>query len=455
MPMMKRLALLFVLTLGGALTSAQSPDPSTLPLLQPTGIQHLGAFRVPDNIPGGDISYGGNIIAFNPATNSLFISSRDREIAEMTIPTPVRSSDVKALPYAKYIQAFADPSEGHWGPLDALGQSRLYGIHVAVDRMTVTAGIYYDANNTQQVTHFSRSTTLAKPSFSGWSQVWEDRKAGYVAGGMAHVPVEWQAKLGGPAITGQSSIPITTRTSQGPSAFAFDPAQIGQAKVRATPLLYYPPDHPTLGPWSGSNPTFGATTEIRGMVIVAGTRTALYFGRNGIGPYCYGNGTADKALAGKKGSDGEVWCYDPTNSGKSQHAYPYNYQIWAYDLNDFAAVKAGKKKPWEIVPYGVWPLSIPIAHEYFPVGGLTYDPQRQIIYFSQPGADTVGNLASVPVIHAFKVDVPPQAPLPTPKPAPVPTPEAVPVTVTTPTPTPVPTATPVPAPHPARVEMPH
>ena len=54
-------------------------------------------------------------------------------------------------------------------------------------------------------------------------------------------------------------------------------------------------------------------------------------------------------------------CYDPTTSDKGSHAYPYRYQVWAYDLNDFAAVKAGTKQPWEVVPYGVWPLSLPDA----------------------------------------------------------------------------------------------
>lgn len=394
-----------------ALPGAQTVDPSTLPLLRANGLQHIGAFRVPDAIEDGDYSYGGRILAFNPATNTLFLSSNQGTVAEISIPTPVQSADVMALPFAKFVQPFVDPTDGNKGVLDALGGSSLYGLLVQGNRLTGTYGIYYDALNTQRVTHFSRSVQLSKPSFSGWSQVWEDRKAGFVAGMMTAVPTEWQARLGGPALTGQCCIPIAGRTSQGPAAFSFDPARIGDPLVAANPLLYYPLDHATLGPWSGSNPTFGATTEIRGMVVIAGTRTALYFGRNGTGPYCYGNGTADKSLVGTIGSDGEQWCYDPVDGGKSQHAYPYQYQMWAYDLNDLAAVKAGSKQPWDVVPYDVWPLTLPTEQSYFAIGGVAYDSQRQLIYLSQPGADQVGNLASAPVIHAIKVNSPGTTPI--------------------------------------------
>ena len=55
-------------------------------------------------------------------------------------------------------------------------------------------------------------------------------------------------------------------------------------------------DHPTLGPWDGSNPTYGGTTQVGGLALIAGTRTALFIGRNGTGPFCYGNGTNDEAL---------------------------------------------------------------------------------------------------------------------------------------------------------------
>ena len=162
-------------------------------------------------------------------------------------------------------------------------------------------------------------------------------------------------------------------------------------------------NHPTLGPWQGSNSNFGASTTITGVTVVAGTRTVLFVGSNGLGPYCYGDGTADKAAADASGG---TLCYDPANSSKGQHTYPYRYQIWAYDLNDFAAVKAGSKQPWEVVPYGVWPLTFPTPERTTLTGGVGYDPQTQTLYVSQLHADQIG-YGLFPVIHAFRLNAAP------------------------------------------------
>ena len=124
------------------------------------------------------------------------------------------------------------------------------------------------------------------------------------------------------------------------------------------------------------------------MAVIAGTRTVLYFGRNGLGAYCYGTGTADPSRwSAPSRPMAAPYCYDPTNSYKAPHAYPYRYQVWAYDLNDFAAVKAGTKQPWDVVPYGVWPLDLPTPESSVRLGGVGYDAQRQLLYVSQLRAD--------------------------------------------------------------------
>ena len=336
----------------------------------------------------------------------LFVGSRAGRLAEVTIPVPVRSSNPNALPFATYLQPFADPTEGRLSQVASEGVA-IDGLMVYGNRLYGTASIYYDANNTQRVSHYSRSLRLNEPSFQGWSQVWEAGKAGFVSGLLAVVPEEWRARLGGPAVTGQCCIPIVMRTSWGPAAFSFDPARIGQAAVAAAPLLYYTAEHPTLGPWDASNPTYGATMTMGGLTIIPGTRTALYFGANGIGPNCYGNGTGQQSLHGTIGADGSTWCYDPTSSDKGSHAYPYHYQIWAYDLNDFAAVKAGQKQPWEVVPYGVWPFELPTPEARVRLGGVSYDPAKRTLYISQLYADQDG-YASRPIIHTLQVNVLPR-----------------------------------------------
>jgi hypothetical protein len=206
-------------------------------------------------------------------------------------------------------------------------------------------------------------------------------------------------------VSGQCCVPIISRTSLGPAAFAFDPASIGKPVVTASPLVYYTQAHPTLGSWDATepNPRFNQATEMGGVVLVVGTRTALYFGRTGLGASCYGKGTADKSLVGTTDpSDGGYWCYDPTSSSKGSHSYPYRYQIWAYDLNDFAAVKAGTKKPWDVVPYALWPLEFPTPAPQTLIGGVSYDQVRQTIYVAQRHADR-DQYEARPVIHTFQV----------------------------------------------------
>ena len=76
--------------------------------------------------------------------------------------------------------------------------------------------------------------------------------------------------------------------------------------------------------------------------------------------------------------------------------------MWAYDLNDLAAVSAGRKKPWAVVPYLVWPFTLPSGEHPTPIGGIGYDALRQLLYISQLQADPDG-YASRPIIHVFHI----------------------------------------------------
>jgi hypothetical protein len=410
-PVLATLTIIFALGLqwSDAHLSAQSPDPLTLPRLAFADITYLGGFRLPRAVQGIDsFSYGGQHLAYNPVRNSLFGSSLSNNVAEVTIPAPVNTSDVNQMPFASYLQGFSDPTEGHFREVEQGGPNPavLAGLLVRGDKLYATGSIYYDGENSQVVSHFSRSTNLSEPSFRGWSQVWETGKAGFVGGYMANVPSEWQSLLGGPALTGQCCIPIITRTSFGPAAFGFEPAGIDTGvSAAASPLLYYTKEHATLGLWEGANTSFGATTMMGGVAVIAGTRTALFVGRNALGTYCYGHGVSDPALSGTTAADGQPNCYDPANGDKGPHAYPYRYQIWAYDLADFAAVKAGTKQPWEVVPYGLWPFDLPTPERTVRIGGVAYDAQRQLLYIAQYRADPDG-YSQRPIIHTLKINAP-------------------------------------------------
>ena len=120
--------------------SAQSPDPLTLPRLEFSAFTYLGGFRLPNTPQGGDFSYGGSHMAYNPARNSLFVNSLHSKVAEVTIP-PVNTSDRNLMSFASYLQPFSDPSEGH---LSDIGNGTLLsGLLVHGGRLYATGSIYY------------------------------------------------------------------------------------------------------------------------------------------------------------------------------------------------------------------------------------------------------------------------------------------------------------------------
>jgi hypothetical protein len=396
--------LVAIAIIGGASIETIAQDPSSQPLVQFTDLSYVGAFRLPRAATNGDdFSLGGKPFAFNPANSSLFVGSKAGRIAEVAIPQVVNTTNVSGMVFGSYLQGFADPVEGNIWQVAPEG-AFIEGILVQDGAIYGAAAIYYDANNNQRVSHYMRSTSLTTPSFSGMKTLWQTDRTGFVSGFMSAVPAEWQDRLGGRAITGQCCTPIAWKTSWGPSAFAFDPADIGSTNpVQATPLLYYSNEHPTLGQWSATGSAYGATTRVNGVAIISGTRTVLFFGSTGHGPACYGNGTNIQSLHGSPSPDGTIWCYDPASTDKGSHAYPYRYQIWAYDLNELVAVREGRKQPWDVLPYGVWPFDLPVAEPHARIGGIAYDAGRQLLYISQMFADT-DTFAGRALVHALKIN---------------------------------------------------
>jgi hypothetical protein len=72
--------------------------------------------------------------------------------------------------------------------------------------------------------------------------------------------------------------------------------------------------------------------------------------------------------------------------------------VWAYDANELLAVKAGTKKPWDVVPYTGW------AFKVFGDGnggkgvGVAWDPATRLAYMVVDRANY-----PAPLVHVFKV----------------------------------------------------
>jgi hypothetical protein len=417
------------------------------------------AFRPPN---GSNGTYGSIFIVGNLNQN---------KVAEIQIPALSKSSNIGDLNTATLLQTFSDITQGNLtainntartaatggvgcGGVDLPARSTvgapcgesiyIGGLMTYGTKLIGTAFDYYDGGSPtfQYYSQFVANQTLSSPNFSGFYRgsgtMIDGQDIGrFLAGSMAKIPTEWQTPLGGKALTGLSTIPIISKTSYGPSAFVFNPDDLTNINTAftATPVLYYDQQHQTLGNYDHQNSTYNATALMhKNMVFPNGTSSVLYFGTIGTGTYCYGNGSSNIAYINTPGCDpGGTWstdkvscigpgdlngllglyqtyCYDPdAGGGKGPHAWPYNYQVWAYDANDLAMVKAGAKNPWEVQPYGVWDLTsmLPFARTggmgWFDVGGADYDPVTKRIYVVQGYGD-----GGYPVIYAFKQTIVPR-----------------------------------------------
>jgi len=365
--------------------------PGNLPLINQNNLSYLGAFTVPKGAFGSStFAYGGTAIAFNPVNNSLFMVGHDwdQAIAEIKIPTTLSTSgNWNNLPTAAVLQPFQDV-QSRIPNFSLEGNSKIGGLQVINGQLYGTFYEFYDGDTDAVASHFRFNSTNLSSPLSGLFQV-GNMGGGYVGGYMAPVPAEWQPSFGAPYMTGQAALAIIGRTSSGPAAFGFDPQSLGSTPAPAIPYVYYPLDH-QLGNMVGSpNWLFNGTTEIRGMTFIPGTRTVLFYGSNGTNSIGYGmpedfndNNRKDKTYHSQNGA--------------------YSYEVWAYDANDFLAVKNGTKQPWEIRPYTTWFFDVPTPEGAKHLGGVAFDPATNRLYVSQLNAGFDG-FDVYPIVQVYQV----------------------------------------------------
>jgi len=351
-------------------------------LLQADDLVHQGSFTIPamrdasgDRLP---CEYTQGVIAFNPAHDSLFLVCHDwtQTVAEIRIPDLGGEATV-----------LQPPTDALGGRLNQINPSdtnskKIGGMHVAGDRLLLTAYSFYDGAGSAVASQFVRSVNLGEDDLQGPWRIGRENPAFY-GGYMAPIPPEWQDALGGALLVGQCCLSVISRTSYGPSVSSVNPADLlaGRTRASVTMLVGYPDARRALAPWESTGPLFNGTTIMRGVLLPAHTATVLFFGRHGMGKYCYGEA---------------VDCGDPADSGKGTHAYPYEPHVWAYDAHDLAAVRRGRKRPWDLKPYATWRL--PSAVTQAGIGGVTVDEATGRIFIAENHGDNVK-----PRIHVFRV----------------------------------------------------
>lgn len=390
------------------------PEPSSQPLLYQSDIQYIGAFRVPSGTVGeSNYTYnsqaGGGGLAYNLANNSLFLSGfyADSPVGEISIPSSiVNSSNVDDLATASSLQPLIKViprlpvNIGSPGGNDAV----LGGLQVTSGQLIGTDYGIYDTSGTTILTHFRfDSLTLSTAQVEGMFEVSAGQLGGgaigasgaaaFYAGYMAPIPSEWQSLLGAPYLTGNAMLSIINRTSSGPAAFGFDPSSFATGFVTpATPYVYYTQTYQLGGGdlSSSNNPYFiNGCAQVNAVVFLPGTRSVLFFGSIATNTMGYGIPSAFN---------------DPYRPGTGWHSQngDYAYHVWAYDANDFVAVKNGQSNPWDLVPYAQWNIDFPQFGWGSLTGGTTLDSSTGRLYLVENQADSGG----LPLIQVMQVNLP-------------------------------------------------
>ena len=361
------------------------------------------------------------------------------------------AATVADLPRAVELQPYTDLLQGKLKTIDGdtANGVKIGGLSPRFpdESLVVTAWSYYDAGPLKQtLTHFQvRNWDFASltpddvwgpfqvgQGFTGMVEATPEvhalRIGGFVSGYQCVLPSEWQAAFGGHTrLTGQGGgISILSRTSSGPSCTSYDITPDGVVDpVPGSLLMGYPSDssnpgsdfdHPTLGIWGVGGSGLGlydGTQTFRGMVVPDGTASVLFIGWRGS-EFCYGPGVADESLhfvplepPQYDSSGNRVHaCYDPTNNSKGTHGYPYEPCIYAYDLQEMQAVKAGTKMPWSVIPYATWALPVPFVSRFpnsvtgpcYQLMGAAWDPARRWLFVTGYRQD-----GDAPLVHVFAV----------------------------------------------------
>jgi hypothetical protein len=365
------------------------PIPATDTLMTgPESMSYQGSFCLPrGNYNGIRYGYGGHALAFNREARTLFVAGHANDgqgngqrIGEISIPElrDVRVVGQYGLACATNLQGLYEPTEGKYKPLASIDMWRLGGLLPWGDQLLINGAHWYDAYGSVDLkpSLFASGRDL-KVLGDVSDPVLVGTKNGYTNGYLIPTPPRWREALGGPVLIGGGCLSIVGRLSYGPPLAAFDPASLSAgSQVPAIPLMYFPSTNP-LSAWNTDYTNlWNGTTWICSGVFPEGSASVLFFGKQGLGDFCYGTS-----------------CYE--GAGQSPNAPPYVTQVWAFPAGDLVAVRAGTKKPWEMRPHAIWELQLPFTGSK-DVHGATYDPLEQKIYLTQPNGEN-------PLVHVYRV----------------------------------------------------
>ncbi len=434
-------------------------DPTTRPvldidipqtnLIQPADFEYLGAFRLPY---AGErpltFEYGGAAMTYSPA-GTLYITGHDRlaygempdgnQVAAVSIPEPVISTDVYALPVAEFVQPFTEVTNGAFAGLDEIPRVGLLYLDTALTGplIHIAWGMHFHEGGAFN-THAWISPDLGNPDLQGPWQL--DAPSYATTGYMAEIPGAWADLYAEGYVVGTGRFRDGGWSGMGPSLHAYQPwdenggPEPANATLDAVPLLQYEEsydtesfDHALNGyqhpdEWEGA--AWLTTDDGRSAVIFSGTKgigEKFWYGwANPAGAdlpcieaELLGQYTLCRTADGGSCPDADMTECTGHNDFRGWWSSAFEGQIIFYDPSDLARVAAGQMAPWEPQPYATLsidqylfrnPDGVEVAmigagvQRRFLVSEMAYDRANGRIYVLEPFAE-----GAQPVVHVWEI----------------------------------------------------
>lgn len=428
--------------------------------LQPSDLQYLGAFRLPDRADGSPEAatweYGGEALAYRPGGDpggpadgfpgSLVGTGLDQQnlASEISIPVPVisASKDPEELPTAATLQPFTDVRGGLFGSLvevPRVGMCVLSDVQTG-EKLHLAWGAHFQEDAAQRIpSHAWCNLTLSAPSTRGawWIGDWSLYS---VNGYILEIPDAWaSANVGGRRLaTGRYR--DGGWSGMGPALLAYAPWLSGNppavgTRLNVVPLLLYSHTHADdpdttsfrINGYQHSDEWEGGAW----ITTASGTSAVVFAGTKGTGQY-YWYGWTDASGSGlpcvEMEPGGEPMCFRADHTPcpaelLRECASHTTFRGWwssaaaarlvFYDPADLARVARGEWQPHQPQPYAAYDLDSRLflpdpsvepdmlgrgVQRRYRLGETAYDRARGHLFILERFAD-----GPKPVVHVWKV----------------------------------------------------
>ena len=388
-------------------------------------LEYLGAFRLPTD-PNDRWSYCSEAMTYypsghpdqDPATElagSIYLYTHlAQEIAEISIPVPVMSTNLADLPRASLLKGPTNlwpviyTFDGNPSSIPPGGaEYRVAGLAYHPAANGVPERLYYGhcnyyASDGSAPSHgwFDLALTQGEGAWFIGGVYPDNIYAGLVSKLAFSLPVDWavQHTAGRSLVVGDSFLSGGEIISHGPSLYAVAPWEHGRLPSRgeavsAVEMLRYSAGSTV----SNRMVNFRIDTFAKGAAwLTSGRRSAVAISyQRGLGDSWYGDSLGNNDAA-----------YDiplPILGDKGSGATRWKTALMFYNPRDLAEVCAGTMQPWAPQPYVVYDLdrfSLKPEGGNGQAGGIAYDSSNGRLFFIEHNGDAEDTAA---LIHVWRL----------------------------------------------------